>query len=127
VSPEPIRSGATDTTAVRAILTEWWPGSMRVALTGNDTKPRYLLVSETWYKDWHARVDGTPATVHRGDHALIAIVIPPGAREIALNFESPEYARGKAISLLALLAIAGLYGWSVVTRRRLAQGQPAHG
>jgi uncharacterized membrane protein YfhO len=100
---------------------------MRIALTGSDTRPRYLLVSETWYKDWHARVDGTPAPVHRGDHALIAIVIPPGAREVTLSFDSPEYARGKMISLLALLGIAGLYGWSLVTRRRLAHGRPAHG
>jgi hypothetical protein len=127
VSPEPIRGGAPDTTAVRATLTEWRPGSMRIALAGSDTRPRYLLVSETWYKDWHARVDGAPAPVHRGDHALMAIVIPPGAREVTLDFESPEYARGKAISLVALLAIAGLYGWSLVTRRRLAQGRPAHG
>jgi hypothetical protein len=130
VSPEPVRGGTPDTTAVRATLTEWNPGNMRIALAGSDTKPRYLLVSETWYKDWHARVDGTPATVHRGDHALMAIVLPPGAREVTLTFESPEYARGKAISLLALLAIAGLSGWSVVTRRRLARGParvPAHG
>jgi hypothetical protein len=130
VSPEPIRSGVPDTTGVRATLTEWRPGSMRIALAGSDTRPRYLLVSETWYKDWHALVDGTPAPVHRGDHALMTIVIPPGAREVTLNFDSPEYARGKMISLLALLAIAGLYGWSVVTRRRLAQEPargPAHG
>jgi uncharacterized membrane protein YfhO len=99
---------------------------MRIALAGSDTRPRYLLVSETWYKDWHALVDGTPAPVHRGDHALMAIVIPPGAREVTLSFDSSEYARGKVISLLALLAIAGLYGWSLVTRR-LAQGRIAHG
>jgi hypothetical protein len=127
VSPEPIRGGAPDTTAVRATLTEWRPGSMRIALAGSDAKPRYLLVSETWYKDWHALVDGRAAPVHRGNHALMTIVIPPGAREIKLDFDSPEYARGKVISLLALLAIAGLSGWSLVTRRRLAQGRPAHG
>jgi hypothetical protein len=118
VSPEPIRPGVRDTTAVRARLTEWKPGTMRVALEGRDTQPRYLLVAESWYKDWHAVVDGTPAPVHRGDHALIAVVIPPGAREIALHFESPEYARGRLISLLALLAIAGSYGWSLAARRR---------
>jgi uncharacterized membrane protein YfhO len=100
---------------------------MRIALEGNDAKPRYLLVSETWYKDWHARVDGTPAPVHRGNHALMTIVIPPGAKEVALDFDSPEYAQGKVISLLALLAIAGLYGWTLVTRRRLAHGRLAHG
>jgi hypothetical protein len=118
VSPEPIRSGNRDTTSVRASLTEWRPGSMRIALTGSDTRPRYLLVSETWYKNWQAKVDGTPAPVHRGNHALMTIVIPPGAREVALDFRSPEYARGKVISLLALLAIAGLYGWALLTRRR---------
>ena len=121
VSPEPIRGGTADTTAVRATLAEWKPGSMRIGLEGSDTRPRYLLVSETWYKDWHARVDGAPAPVHRGNHALMAIVIPPGAREVMLDFESPEYARGKVISLVALLAIAGLCGWTLVTRRR-----PAH-
>jgi hypothetical protein len=122
VSPDPIRAGVPDTTDVRARLTEWSPGSMRVALEGADSRPRYLLVAESWYKDWHALVDGTPAPVHRGDHALIAVVIPPGAREIALYFESPEYARGKLISLLALFAVAGLSGWTLVARRRVAHG-----
>ncbi len=129
VSPDPIRGRIPDTTGVRATLTEWQPGSMRIALTGSDTKPRYLLVSETWYKDWSARVDGTPAAVHRGDHALMTIVIPPGAKEIALDFQSREYARGKLVSLLALLVIAGLSAWTVVARRRqgLAPGLPSNG
>jgi hypothetical protein len=122
VAPDPIRAGAPDTTAVQARLTEWKPGSMRIALEGRDSRPRYLLVSESWYKDWHARVDDTPAPVHRADHALMAVVIPPGAKEIALHFESPEYAQGKVISLLALLAIAGLYGGTLLARRRAAHG-----
>jgi hypothetical protein len=122
VSPDPIRAGVPDTTAVRARLTEWKPGSMRIALEGRDPRPRYLLVAESWYKDWHAKVDGTTAPVHRGDHALIAVVIPPGAREIALDFESPEYAQGQLISLLALLAIGGLYGGTLVARRRAGHG-----
>ena len=120
VSPEPIRGGAPDSTAVRAAIVDWKPGSMRIALQGTDTRPRYLLVSETWYKDWHARVDGTPAPILRGDHALLTVVIPPGAKEVALDFDSPEYGRGKVISLLALLTIAALCGWTVFTRRRLA-------
>jgi hypothetical protein len=122
VTPAQIRAGGPDTTAVRARLTEWRPGSMRVALTGSDTATRYLLVSETWYKDWRASVDGHPAQVLRGDHALLTVALPPGAREVALDFDSPEYARGKLISLVALLAIAGLWSWTFVRRRRLASG-----
>jgi Bacterial membrane protein YfhO len=122
VTPAPIRAGGPDTASVRAKLAEWRPGSMRVALTGSDTATRYLLVSETWYKDWHAVVDGRPAPVLRGDHALITVALPPGAREVTLAFDSPEYARGKLISLVAFLAIVGLGCWSVVRRRRLASG-----
>jgi hypothetical protein len=126
VSPEPIRGGAADTTAVRAKLGEWQPGRMRVSLEGTDTRPRYLLVSETWYKDWHAEVDGRSAPVHRANHALMTVVIPPGAKEVTLEFDSPDYARGKLISLLALLAIVGMYGWTSMTRRH-ARERPAHG
>jgi hypothetical protein len=113
VSPAPIRAGGPDSTGVRATVAQWKPGSMRVALTGRDSVERYLVVSENWYKDWRARIDGRPATVLRGDHALLTVPIPPGAREVALDFESPEYALGKLISLAALLAIAGLWGWTL--------------
>jgi hypothetical protein len=122
VTPAHIRAGGPDTTSVRARLSEWKPGSMQVTLTGSDTATRYLLVSETWYKDWHALVDGRPAPVLRGDQALITVALPPGAREVALDFDSPEYARGKLISLVALLAIAGLWAWTLVQRRRTASG-----
>ena len=122
VTPAQIRAGGPDTTSVRARLSEWKPGSMRVTLTGSDTATRYLLVSETWYKDWHALVDGRPAPVLRGDQALITVALPPGAREVALDFDSPEYARGKLISLVALLAIVGLWAWTLVQRRRTASG-----
>jgi uncharacterized membrane protein YfhO len=67
-------------------------------------------------------VDGEPAPVLRGNHALLTVEVPPGAREVALEFESPEYVRGKLISLIALLGIAGLYGWTVLRRRRSPGG-----
>ena len=122
VSPAPIRAGGIDSTPLGATLAEWKPGSMRITLTGSDTAARYLLIGETWYKDWNARVDGNPAPVHRGDHALMTVVVPPGAREVALDFESPEYVRGRLISLAALLAIAGLWLWAFLRRRRTVHG-----
>jgi uncharacterized membrane protein YfhO len=66
------------------------------------------LVSETWYPDWHATVDGKPAPVHRGDYAFLSVALPPGAREVRLEFGSAEYRRGKLITWLALLGTVGL-------------------
>jgi hypothetical protein len=115
---EPIRGQVPEPSAARATLAAWAPGQMRIALEGSDPRPQYLLVGETWYPDWHALVDGRPAPVLRGDHALITVPVPAGAREVTLHFASAAYARGKLVSSLALAAIVGLIGWSFRRRSR---------
>jgi hypothetical protein len=122
VSPAPIPALGADSTSVKASLADWAPGRMRVTLDGSETRPMYLIIGETWYPDWHASVDGKPAVVHRGDHALITVVLPPGAKEVSLHFASARYARGKLVTLLALLVIAGLFVWSARRGRRAADG-----
>jgi hypothetical protein len=124
VTPEPIRGGQLAAPSpVKATLAAWAPGQMRIALQGAAAKPSYLVVGETWYPDWHATVDGKPAPVHRADHALISVVLPPGAREVSLHFASAAYARGKLVTLAALLVTALLLATPLWTRRR----SKAHG
>jgi hypothetical protein len=109
VAVEPVRAGQPlAAPGVRASVEEWEPGRMRIGLSGADPKPTFLLVSETWYPDWHATVDGKPAPVHRGDYAFLSVALPPGAREVRLEFGSAEYRRGKLITWLALLGTVGL-------------------
>jgi uncharacterized membrane protein YfhO len=62
------------------------------------------VVSENWYPDWHATVDGKSAAVRRADHSLLSVDLPAGARQVELWFDSPAYARGKLLSVVALLA-----------------------
>jgi uncharacterized membrane protein YfhO len=87
------------------------------------TKPAYLLIGETWYPDWHAAIDGRPAAVRRADHALLSVVLPPGAREVSLHFASSAYARGKLVTLAAGLVALVLLAAPYWPRRRSA----AHG
>ncbi|HUF35933.1 MAG TPA: hypothetical protein VMN37_08285 [Gemmatimonadales bacterium] len=122
VDPAPIASLGADSTRVRASLAEWAPGRMRISMDGSEQRPLYLVIGETWYPDWHAEVDGHEASVHRGNHALMTVVLPPGARAVTLRFASGEYARGRIVTLLALLVIAGLFGWSGYRRRSAAHG-----
>ncbi len=81
---------------------------MRITLEGQNPAASYLVVGENWYPDWHATVDGQPAAVHRADQTLLSVVLPPGAREVSLRFESQTYARGKIVSLAALLLAIGM-------------------
>jgi hypothetical protein len=117
VTPQPLDSAGPPPSAVGATVTEWTPGRIRIALSGEATTPQYLVVSENWYKDWQARVDGTESPVLRGQYALLSVVIPPGAKEVELVYRSAAYRKGRLISLLALLGIAGLYGLPLLRRK----------
>jgi hypothetical protein len=122
VTPESLRPNQPiPTTPVRAEMAEWAPGEMRIALTGADTRPNYLLVSENWYPDWHAKVDGKPAAVHRADNTLISVVLPPGARSVDLSFESSAYTKGKWVSALSIVLALGLCAWPLIFRPRTAR------
>ena len=121
VSPAQL-SQVPDRPAATAALTAWQPGKMVVAIEGRDERPLYLLVAENWYKDWRATIDGAEAPVLRAQHTLLSVVVPPGAREVTLEFKSAEYARGKLVSLIAIgLALA------MIVLPRLRPRPAAHG
>ena len=91
---------------------------MTIALDPAPPQPSYVLVSENWYPDWHATVDGAAAPVLRGDYALITVPVPAGAKQVALSFRSPDYETGKAISLMSLALLAAIALLPVALRRR---------
>jgi hypothetical protein len=119
VSPEKIRPGQIPGPApVTATVAAWAPGAMRVTLSGSAPTPTYLVISENWYPDWHATVDGRPAAVHRADYTLLSVVLPPGAREVRLWFASTSYPLGKVVTAVALLMTLGLNAVPLWRRRR---------
>lgn len=119
VNPAPLPDSLPEST-VTARVTEWRPGAMRIALDGASPAQSYLVISENWYPDWKAEVDGLPARVLRGDHSLLSLALPAGAREVSLRFDSPSYATGKVVSLLGLLVAAALTLVPLVLARRSA-------
>ena len=94
-------------TTVKATLAKWQPGDMTVTLDGSDTRTTYLLVAENWYPDWQATVDGKATPTLRADGALLSVALPPGAREVALTFDVPQYHTGRMIMLVCCLESAG--------------------
>jgi hypothetical protein len=110
----------------RARVTAWRPGAMTIELEPAPSAPSYVLVSENWYLDWRATVDGTPSTVLRGDHALITIPVAAGARRIELSYRSARYETGRYLSFLSLLILgAVLVGPPILRRTRRVEGTRA--
>jgi hypothetical protein len=117
VAPQAIKPGQLPASATSATVAEWEPGRMRITLQGRDSTATYLVVSESWYPDWHASIDGKDAPVIRANHALLGVVLPPGARDVRLWFKSASYARGRLVTILALLLCAGLLAAPALRRR----------
>ncbi|MGH7547098.1 MAG: YfhO family protein [Gemmatimonadales bacterium] len=119
VTPIPIREMPAPSPS-RASVTAWVPGRMTIGLDPAPPQPSYVLVSENWYPDWHATVDGAPGSVLRGDYTLITVPVSAGAKRVELTFRSHHYETGRAISLGSLALVAGLVVSFLVRRRRNA-------
>lgn len=122
VTPPAVGSTLPPPATATARVAAWEPGKISVAIDGRDERPLYLVVAENWYKDWRGTVDGASVPVLRAQHTLLSVVIPPGARQVAFEFRSPEYARGRLITLVSLAIVAGVF---LVPRLRRRGGEDA--
>jgi len=103
---------------LRARVSSRQPGRINVALDRPAPAGSALVVSENYYPGWTARVDGTLAPVGRVDFTLIGVPLPAGAQQVELQFTSPRYERGKAITLAAFGLSLVLAGAGVMVDRR---------
>jgi hypothetical protein len=74
-------------------------------------RPGIVVVSEVYYKDWKATVDGAPAEILRANHVLRALALPAGKHDIVFRLDSSLVREGATVSIttfaLTLVAWAG--------------------
>jgi uncharacterized membrane protein YfhO len=70
--------------------------------------PAWLVLSDTWYPGWRARVDGTESTLWRANHAFRAVRVPAGRHEIEMRFTSDALRAGAALSAASALVVLAL-------------------
>ncbi len=120
--PTPVEPAAVtsmpDPLSVSVSFEEWQAGLMKIRIVPAAPQSAYLVVSENWYPDWKATVDGVETPVVRGNVTLITVPVPEGAETVELSFESADYRRGKTVSFLSLgLVMLGLIVPSVMRKR----------
>jgi hypothetical protein len=92
------------------------PGALRVATTAPEGG--YLVVSETWYPGWRARVDGAPAAVERADYAMLGVRLPPGTQVIDLWYAPRGFAAARWATLAGALLLVVVAVGAVRDRSR---------
>lgn len=105
---------------ISATVADWAPGRIAVTLEPPPAERAYLLVSENWYPDWQATVDGRPARVLRGNESLITVPLAPGAQRVELTFHSAAFERGRLVTGVAALGLVALVAVPTAWRRRRA-------
>ncbi|MBN2310106.1 MAG: YfhO family protein [Candidatus Hydrogenedentes bacterium] len=97
-----------------ADIAEYRPTHIRIDV---DAAERAVLVlSDSYYPGWQARIDGEPAEVFPAYYAFRGVVVPAGQHTVEFSYFPWSLRIGLAISTLAL--IAGLVGGIGLMRRQ---------
>ncbi|HET7034199.1 MAG TPA: hypothetical protein VFI42_00810 [Thermomicrobiaceae bacterium] len=99
------------------------PGSAEITRYANDrvvihasmTAPGFVVLDDTYFPGWSARVDGAATPLLRADHTFRAVWVPVGEHQIEMRFSLPGLRAGALMSLLSLallLAMAVCPSWS---------------
>lgn len=71
--------------------------------------PSLIVISQTYYHDWRAFVDGTSTPLLRANDAFQAVEIPSGKHQLRLVYMDKAFREGAIISVFGwLICLAGL-------------------
>jgi hypothetical protein len=98
----------------------------RLVLSTTSSAAQMLVVSEMFYSEWKATIDGKPVETVKTNFLLRGVPVPAGKHTVEFRYESPSFEQGRTISLAAngitlLIGLGGLLMW----RRERSQGQQA--
>jgi hypothetical protein len=96
-------------------------GPNRVTIHAVVEAPGYLVVADTWYPGWQARVDGERVDILRANYAFRAVPLEAGEQTVEMVYRPASILWGAGITAGGgSLLIAGLV-WSTWQVRRKTQ------
>jgi hypothetical protein len=84
--------------------------------------PALVVIAQTYYHYWSAKVDGVEVPLLRANVAFQAVEIPAGRHQVHLAYNDPFFQIGAGISLCTVFNC--LFGLGLMTIRRHARPKP---
>lgn len=103
----------TDTTASARVTGK---GNQHLSIATTSATSQLLVVSEVFYNEWHAYVDGVEVPIVKTDFVLRGVNVPAGKHNVEFRFISPSFQQGRTVSMASnaaaiLIGLAGLGMW----------------
>lgn len=89
-------------------------GVNQLVLEVETQRAALLVISDNYYPDWRATVDGDETPVLRANYTLRAVQVPAGRHEVRLEYRSPMFRAAVWTTLGTLAAVLTLIGVSQV-------------
>jgi hypothetical protein len=70
------------------------------------TRRSVLVLTDTYFPGWKARVDGEPVDIERVDYVLRGVPVRAGAHRVEFRYEPASWRVGWIVGLLAAIALA---------------------
>jgi hypothetical protein len=88
-------------------------GFNQIKIKSYSPSPSILVLSEVYYPDWKATVDGRPVEMLRADFILRGVALNPGEHEVVFKYDTTlikesAYASAGTLGLVTLTLIVGL-------------------
>jgi hypothetical protein len=77
-----------------------------------------LMLSEIYFPEWKAKVDGKPVSLYRADYALRAIPVTAGHHSVTCYYDPQSFKKGLHLSLIALCITVGMGGAGIAIGRK---------
>lgn len=97
--PEQSFRGNTDAVGAAEIV-RYEANEVRILVKANNEA--VLVLSDTWYPGWYAKVNGKPAEVLRANYAFRAVRVPNGASTVVFSYQPISVRAGMWVSGIAL-------------------------
>ncbi len=85
----------------------------RVEITVDAAAAGRLVLRQSYYPNWEARIDGVATSVQIADELYLAVPVPAGSNRIVFEYREPGLSTGVLISTLAAAALVAMAatGW----------------
>lgn len=89
-----------------ALIDSYLANAVRIKV--NTTKNSLLVLSDTFYPDWNANVDGVEATIYRTNYAFRGVVVPKGEHIVEFYYDPASLKIGLIISVISIFSVLGI-------------------